>query len=186
MRLLLVGPAGSGKDTVADYLVERHGFRKYAFADKLKEIAAEMFPELYESNRRTLLQKLGDAFRNLYPDVGVDHVLKKIAADDPPCAVIGDGRYANEYQKCVGEGFVPLFVTASVQTRQARLRERDGRLLALEEETHPSEKEALTVQALFPGYLIKNDGSYEELCRKVDEFVACLRGAGIAGGAACL
>lgn len=37
----LTGPAGSGKDTVADYLCAAHGFSRYAYADPLRlEIAA--------------------------------------------------------------------------------------------------------------------------------------------------
>ena len=34
------GQAGSGKDTVANYLVKKHGFTRIAFADPLKEICA--------------------------------------------------------------------------------------------------------------------------------------------------
>lgn len=32
----LVGPLGAGKDTMAQHLVERHGFRRFAFADEIK------------------------------------------------------------------------------------------------------------------------------------------------------
>src|SRR6056300_403484 len=34
---------GSGKDTIADYLVTEHNFVKLSFADKLKDSVAEMF-----------------------------------------------------------------------------------------------------------------------------------------------
>lgn len=34
--IALVGPLGAGKDTVAKQLVERHGFRRFAFADEIK------------------------------------------------------------------------------------------------------------------------------------------------------
>ena len=36
-------PAGSGKDTVADYLVKEYGFCKVALADPLKRICADVF-----------------------------------------------------------------------------------------------------------------------------------------------
>lgn len=39
----LTGPAGSGKDTVADILVEQSGFTKMAFADALRSEAACAF-----------------------------------------------------------------------------------------------------------------------------------------------
>lgn len=44
MRLIgLSGAARSGKDTVGKYLVEKHNFKRYAFADPLKRAAHEMF-----------------------------------------------------------------------------------------------------------------------------------------------
>lgn len=46
-RPFLIGLAGkkeSGKDTVADYLIERHKFVKYAFADPIKKAALAVDP----------------------------------------------------------------------------------------------------------------------------------------------
>lgn len=37
--IALMGPAGSGKSTVAQFLVERYGAKRYAFAGPLKEVA---------------------------------------------------------------------------------------------------------------------------------------------------
>lgn len=44
MQLIgLSGAARSGKDTVGGYLVEKHNFKRYAFADPLKRACSEMF-----------------------------------------------------------------------------------------------------------------------------------------------
>ena len=43
MIIGICGLIGSGKGTVADYLIEQHKFQKISFADKLKDAVAEMF-----------------------------------------------------------------------------------------------------------------------------------------------
>ncbi len=43
MLIGLAGPAGSGKDTIADHLVAKHGFVKMALADLLKRVARDVF-----------------------------------------------------------------------------------------------------------------------------------------------
>jgi hypothetical protein len=42
-RIILVGFAGSGKNTVADYLIEKHGYFGISFADSLKDVVASVF-----------------------------------------------------------------------------------------------------------------------------------------------
>lgn len=46
MLIGLTGYAGSGKDTVASFLIDMWGFERRAFADKLKELALEHNPEI--------------------------------------------------------------------------------------------------------------------------------------------
>ena len=43
MIIGICGLIGSGKGTVADYLIDQHNFQKISFADKLKDAVAEMF-----------------------------------------------------------------------------------------------------------------------------------------------
>ena len=46
MELQVVAISGwkqSGKDTAADYLINEHGFRRFAFADVLKKMTAEQY-----------------------------------------------------------------------------------------------------------------------------------------------
>ena len=48
MLIGLLGKKRVGKDTVAEYLIEKYNFIRYAFADPIKEIAGIMFNFSYE------------------------------------------------------------------------------------------------------------------------------------------
>lgn len=41
--ILLGHKAQTGKDTLASFFVKRHGFKRYAFADKLKDVVADLY-----------------------------------------------------------------------------------------------------------------------------------------------
>lgn len=41
--IAITGKKRSGKDTVAEYLINNHGFKRYAFADPIKRAAMELF-----------------------------------------------------------------------------------------------------------------------------------------------
>jgi hypothetical protein len=114
--ILLSGWAGSGKDTVADYLVRKHGYKKFAFATPLKDLAAEVykFPrELADSqdgkrqlwrvgySKKTIRQILLhvariDKFR-FGNDIYANETVAQIAKESPDSKiVISDTRYLNE------------------------------------------------------------------------------------------
>jgi hypothetical protein len=86
----LIGRAGAGKSTAADYLVSRYGFVSVAFADSLKHLLAEHlvnrgldYAHLYEPNlkeqpivrighsAREMMQRVGDCMRAMDPDYWV-------------------------------------------------------------------------------------------------------------------
>ena len=125
MIIGLCGFAGSGKGTLADILVENHGFRKISFATKLKDTASVMFGwdrdllegitdesrawreevDEYWSNEleqeitpRIMLQLFGtDCVRkNLHNNIWVS-IVKKTLIDNPDVNwIIPDVRFPNE------------------------------------------------------------------------------------------
>jgi len=115
----LVGYPGAGKDTLADALVEDHGWKKVAFADALKDAYLATNPGVksaygyYEAVTaknleymkrkytavRESLQDFGQAMRDLDYDVWVKALFKQINAKPMyfnQDIIITDVRYMNE------------------------------------------------------------------------------------------
>jgi len=130
----LSGFAGSGKSTVAEYLVRQHGFVRLSFAAAVKDVAAAAFawdrqqlegttpqdrawrdtPDAFWSARmgkvftpRYALQYIGtNLFRNfVLPTIWADLIVAKIHALNPSTpVVIDDVRFVNEREALKKEG----------------------------------------------------------------------------------
>lgn len=113
MIIALGFKARVGKDTAADYLVERYGFTKIAFAGPLKEAAKiiygltdeqlygdkkEVVDEFWGETPRQILQVAGtNALRTHHrQDIWVMATKKKIIVDPNRNWVISDARFINE------------------------------------------------------------------------------------------
>lgn len=117
MIIGLAGYAQSGKDTFASILVEKYGFTRLAFADKVRELALEIRPSLRtpygvedwdelkkEESVRELLQDLGLGVRKVIgSNTWVDLVMEQII-DDEQNVVITDVRFPNEVQAIKAAG----------------------------------------------------------------------------------
>lgn len=175
MKILLVGKAGAGKDTVADILVRDYGYTRYAFADKLKEIAKDLFPDHFQEGKpRRLLQELGVKMREIDPDVWVNYVLNRVQGEN---VVITDGRFDNEVNLCRRAGFVVVEVSCPPEIRVLRLAKRDGRFPTEEELSHVSE--GLDVE---PDYYLLNTGDKLHLRGLVRRMVESSREGGLENG----
>lgn len=110
----LIGPAGVGKDTVAQVLCEQHGFTRVAFADALKEAILKANPFVGGERRladlvtaigwdeakvnpevRRLLQEFGVAMRDVDSAIWVMGAMKRCDAINGP-VVLTDVRFPNE------------------------------------------------------------------------------------------
>lgn len=154
----LVGAKRAGKDSVAAVLVDRHDYRRFAFADALKALAVEVDDgvrsivarEGWEAAKeaewvRRSLQILGVAVRE---HVGTDswvNVVDRQLAGYHGDAVITDVRFDNEVEM---------------------IRRRGGYIVRVDrpglshDDTHVSEE---LYRRIFPDVAIENSGTLEAL-----------------------
>lgn len=167
----LTGYAGSGKDTVADIIVQDYGFVKMAFADPLREMllvlnpmisptvylrqiverhgwrwAKQRFPEV-----RRLMQVFGtDVVRNL---IMQDFWVKKLEEriNQNSLVVVSDVRFPDEADLLLGRGGVMIRV------------EREG----VNKLNHISEE----IDGISCDAVINNDQSFEHLRKTIGEIL---------------
>lgn len=159
-NIAFIGRTGAGKTTCADLLIQRFMYERISFAEPLKVGCATR-------DDRTLLQKVGQGVRELYPDFWVNLAVADMRGRERqfnrhptpsnyrnyPKWVNDDTRYENEAQKLKEEGFVIVRVVADEQARIDRGR-RSGRLQSLDQLHHISE----TALDAFPAdYTIHNE-----------------------------
>lgn len=159
-KIIIGGRACAGKDTVADYLVEKYGFIKISFADPIYQIARDYFG--MTDKDRTLLQAIGEKMREIDPDVWVRAAFRK--ADKYEKVVISDCRRANEYLAAKERRYIPIRVHADLEKRIQRCIKRDGKYPNLDEWENESE----TGADGFPFIEISNNGTKEELYQLID------------------
>lgn len=119
----LCGAMGAGKDSVADYLVERYGYTRLSWADPLKEVAWQVYgrlrgvelrhffgtqedkdePLVHVGGRtgREILQHLGtEGFRAIYSNTWVDVGMARVRGLEGVGNrwVVSDVRFPNEVE----------------------------------------------------------------------------------------
>lgn len=180
----LVGPARSGKSTVAGYLRDRHGFVVVGFADALKdaalaldpiievpadhvfrlsdlvkrfgwEDAKDSFPEV-----RRILQRLGDeAGRRVHGEDTWVNIAKRRIRTARLCGypvVVPDVRYPNEADALIRMGFDIV-----------RL-DRPGHVSAADS-SHASER---LLSEIRPDYHVSNHGTVDDLAARIETVLA--------------
>jgi hypothetical protein len=117
-----MGPAGSGKTTVANYLVEKYGAVRFSLAAPLKEMVGralelshaqlwgtqeekEAIDPRYGKSARWFLQRFGtEGCRQTFgEDFWTRMCFTQILKTSPRIAVIDDMRFVNEAEMCLLE-----------------------------------------------------------------------------------
>lgn len=116
--------SGAGKSSIAKYLCEHHGFRMYNFADKIYELAEELFGMKVKD--RNMLIAIGEGMREIDKLVWIKETLNRIEKDDHARVVISDTRKLLEYAFLLEHGYEQAMVYCPEEVALQRIKDRDG------------------------------------------------------------
>lgn len=172
MKLIgLIGKARVGKDTVAAHLCAEHGIGSYAFADPMKWMLHQAFPEVdfYEGDREAPIDWLGKSPRQLLQTLGTEwgrdcvHPDLWVLIAENECQVakqlgqslaVTDVRFHNEADMILRNGGELWLVVRPDATQVA---------------IHISEEAQWDA---YPTTLITNDGTFDELHAQIEARLA--------------
>ena len=199
MIIGLSGIAGSGKDTVADYLVTNYRFVKMSLADEIKRTAKCWYgftddqlwgpselrntysPKYPDLMCRTVLQKLGtEVARGIYKDTWVNILLDyyhKIISEPRYIYNNKTGLNLDECYHYNTKGVVIPDVRWPDGNEGLRIRKEGGKLLRVKgrsgnvDTAHESESLQLLTHDSHFDFVITNDGLIQDTYAQVDSFM---------------
>jgi hypothetical protein len=202
----IIGAIGSGKDTIADYLIAEHGFKKLSFARRVKDAAAAVFgwdrdllegatresrewreqvDPFWDLSPRQAMQKIGtEMFRqHIRDDIWIKGVEKDLAADGGQSFVITDCRFQNEIDTIKRAGGRLIYVERGLKPewvpralKAYKGSESDNQWFA-DQGIHVT---VWTTYALAEqaDEIIENNGTLEELYKAVQTVIVSLKHIG--------
>lgn len=162
-KIMINGRSLAGKDTIADYLIEKYDFNKINFAKGIYEIAEKYLGMKIKD--RFILQSVGEKMREIDPLVWVNYTYRLSEKYDK--IAISDLRRENEYLRGLKEGYLPIRITADFDLRVQRAIERDG----FYPDTSLWENESETGADPFDYIEIENNGTLEDLHKQIEDII---------------
>lgn len=170
MLIGLTGYKGSGKDTVADRLVAKHGFVKIAFADPIREMLRAGFAlkdRHFNEDKETVIPWLGVSPRYLMQTLGTEWGRQQIRVDIWVRYMTQRLRYAREHELDV------VISDVRFPNEEALVHAFDGIVIRIvrgepEEDGHISE---LSTGGVIEDKLLFNLDTLERLYEEVDGLV---------------
>lgn len=177
--IAICGLRRSGKDTIAQYVQENYNYKHVKISSTLKQTCALLFgfshQQMEDKEKDIVDQQIGITPRlamqflgtevmqykiqEILPNVGrcfwIDLLIKNFNDDQ---VVISDLRFVHEYEALKKKH--NLYVIKVCKTNPT-----------LTQDTHPSEIEWLNIPE---NITIENNGSYQELYKKVNDFISTI------------
>ena len=166
--IALSGPRACGKSTIANHLVNNHGYTRVAFADALREIASVAGSDFI--NDRLYLAHLGEKLRGQVPDFLLLAVKNRLESIDGH-VVIEDIRFPAEVEFCQSIGAITVRFEISREEQLRRLENRDGKTSDDAEQLLDCMDEKLLGQTVGWDLNFVAEGDFKELARNL--FLLC-------------
>lgn len=179
VKIAICGRLRSGKDTVGNHLYIKYGFSTVAFGDALKKNAHAIFPWVSEFSKPRALYQFMNVMREYDEDVWIKHAERAVKGaidfragigEAQVGVVITDLRQPNEYEWARANGFTIVRITAPDDYRIARAKIAGDSFTESDLE-HETESH---IDGYTSDYEIYNDGSIDDLKRKVDEIMGAI------------
>ena len=178
MKIAVCGRMRSGKDTLANRLVEEYGFKEFKFSQGINEIINKYFPEhaFSEKRPRKHQQFIGQGMRQLDKDVWVNYTLSYVEEylaehGDNADVVISDLRQENEARILRQNGFTIVNVYAFNDIRMQRIIDA-GDIFAEETFCHETER---SVDDITCDLWVENNETLDEFKCTVDNLIKSLK-----------
>ncbi len=180
-NIFLIGKAGAGKTTIAEYLIRKHGYLPAKFAYPVYMIAEKYFG--MKKKDRHLLQIIGtEGGRSLDENIWINRLLqdleivekinKEYFGKEKTLFVLDDCRFENEVKALLNKGWIGIYVDCKPEIRRQRLIKRDGYDQG-EYENHSSEAGITEIYEKYKNKLlvVNNSGSLDELFIKIESLL---------------
>jgi len=164
-----------GKDTAAAYCMRKIGYPriKLAYGDELKRIYHDLFGYSKDVTKdRDGYQWFGQAMRERNPRIWIeklDPILQHSLARRHS-VFLTDMRQPNEYDHLKSNGFVMIKIDTPKEIRIQRMLEA-GEEVKEEYLSHDTESH---IDSFEYDYVVKNDGSLDDLYEKLDEVMEAI------------
>ena len=118
MKIAISGKICSGKSTLANILKKKYGGDIISFADKIKEIAIELFGMKLKD--RKLLIDIGTKMKEINENVWINYCINKSRQLEN--IFIDDLRFSNEWVKLKDEGFILIRLNITREEQIKRIK----------------------------------------------------------------
>ncbi len=169
----LVGEKGSGKDTIADYLIDHYQALMLGGGDIIRKILGLLHMEISREN----LSKTADSIRQTFGEnVFQDALILEIQKSNHKICVISGVRKPSEIEQLKSIGAKIWYITAPVELRFERVSKRhqndddNSQTLELFKQQEKLNTERFIEElGKTANTIIENIGSEQELITKVDQ-----------------